>query len=546
MWCAQPSSSRRSQIVRSSFHSSPLLLIGLVLALPAGGYLGCGKGPGGGAKRIPRDKDAAPVVLVESAGDRALSFSDEVEPNDDSARATALAVDTGVRGTLDGETDVDVYAVAVPEAGILDARLSGIEGVDLILELRDDQGTVLARSDRGPALTVEGIPNAVATPGTYLLAVSEFVKKKKRKRRRKPKKGSKADSEEPTGRTGPSPRYELTVRLIAEVPESYEVEPNEADDVAAELIVGEPARGYLGWSKDVDVWKVSIEGFAAEYSLDLDVDAVPGITPTLTIRDHRGAAVLTRKGKKDHGLAVRNLVVFQPPEDMEHGDGDGDKKTDSAGRKPDSQSKSPPSTGDSTDSDAAQLFYYVELRARRSNPLEPYRIAAANRLLDVDDEVEPNDDQAHAVPLRDPPLDGATGRDDSSEGIRRGHLTIGDIDSYRISAGSEPMLLSVTVRPIGEADIELTALVDGQPVATSNQDKAGGAETLADVRVEAGKTAQVKVAGSGKAGSDGAYELRWAADPAGSATPGPEPGSEPNDGDGAAGELGTLDEYEDE
>src|SRR5690606_3945866 len=123
----------------------------------------------------------------------------------------------------------------------------------------------------------------------------EFIRKRRRK-----------DAPEP--RTGPSPVYELAIEHLAEPPPGQEREPNEDAAGAAEILVGDEVSGYVGWARDVDVWKVSVEGFIEQYSLDLDLSGVPGVTWTLEILDSGGALVLRRKGDKDSGLSVRNLV----------------------------------------------------------------------------------------------------------------------------------------------------------------------------------------------------------------------------------------------
>ena len=525
MWCAPLNSSPPSPTVsslgdcergrypwRGRSAGVALVIPGLALLL---GPSACGKGPDGRAKRLSRDKDASAVLVVDSPQEQIVTFSNEAEPNNDVSQATTLALATGAKGSLDGVTDVDVYAIVVPELGLLDARLSGIDGVDLILELRDSAGNALARSDRGPALTVEGLPNYPVTAQTYYLAVSEFVKKSRRRKKKNP----------PAGREGPSPIYELSVRHLPDSGDGHEAEPNESVETATELVIGDSALGYLGWARDVDVWKLSTEGFAAEYSLDLDVSAVPGITPSLAIVDGDGKVMVRRTGIKGRGLSVRNLVVASEP--AEDGSVD-DKNADTNPRREE------PAPGE--DDDAGQ-FLYLELRARRSNPIESYRLSAATRLLDLGDEAEPNDKSARPGVLRDDPS--------ASEGTRRGHLTIGDVDYYQLAASDSPVLLSVTAKPAGDANIELTILIDGQIAAMADEGKARAAESLPDTRIEAGKSALVKIAGRGSLEAQAAYELRWAVDPAGPAAapgePGTEPGTEPEGDD-----PGLLDDYEDE
>ena len=488
-----------------------MAIVGGMLLLAAG----CGKGPGGGAKRIPRDQDAAAVVIVDSPDERVVSFSEENEPNNQANQANVLALGNGARGSLDGETDVDVYRVDVSGPGILAVQLGGIEGVDLVLTVRDGAGTVLARSDRGPALTVEGVPNLAVAPGAYYLEVSEFVKKQPRASRKKSRKQAKAPAAEdpPAGRAGRSPLYELTTSLAAQPVEQKESEPNETAEHASEILYGEPVYGYLGWADDVDVWKVSVEGFAPEYGLDIDLSAVSGVTPKLTVRDGEGVALLEYAGSKDRGLSVRNLVATRSPD---RSDRPGSPDAAVVGEKP-------------------PRYFYIELRAQRSNPVDTYRLEVVTRLLEPDEETEPNDKEATAVALypdaRQGTSAGASGRlgKGGRDGTRRGYSTIGDVDYYRIVIADEPALLSVTVKPLGDADLELSVLSDGQTVAMADQGKTSASESLADVRLAAGKVALVKVAGRGSLGGNAAYELRYILDPASPGSTG-QPGDEDDDG----------------
>jgi hypothetical protein len=438
--------------------------LALALVVVMGALGGCGKSRD--RKKISLERDGQAVVLIEEP--EAARLVDETEPNDTIEQATVIALGAGARGSLDGEADVDMYKVTVTAPGMLAARLGGIEGVDLMLDLLDAGGTTLAQSDRGPAQTVEGIANFPVVPGDYYLAVREFVSKRAMRRRDK--------SGEP-GRTGPSPVYELTAALITEPLPDHEREPNDSLDSAAELLIGDEALGYIGWTRDTDIWKLSVEGFTEQYSLDLDLDGVPGVSLILEILDGDGATVLRREGEKDGGLAIRNLVPV----------------TASAG--------------------ADRGHYYARLTARRSNPVDTYRLRVATRLLELDEEIEPNDRPEIATPLRDDLL--------ATEGKRRGFLTVGDEDCYRLEAGAAPMLLTVEVVPGAEVDPVLTILSDSGTLAMADAGKRGEKEHLAAVRIPAGQSVTVKVSGRGGLGAGAAYQLVWALEPAGAAAGAP-------------------------
>jgi hypothetical protein len=470
-----------------SFAAPSARLIAAALAIVVV-LAGCDKTKGG-AKRIPRDRDAQAVVVVED-GVATVETRQEIEPNDQAAEATPLPLGATGRGVLDGEADVDIWRVEAAAAGVLGVRLGGVDDVDLALELLDAGGAQLARSDRGPARTAEGLANHPLQPGVYYLAVREFVPKRRQKQ---------------GPRTGPSPMYDLAVALLAEPSPEQEREPNGDAASAREILIGDDGAGYLGWAGDVDVWKLPIEGFTAQYSLDLDITGVPGVTLTLDVLDDGGALVLRRKGEADSGLCVRNLV---------------------------------PVTEETAPQGPAQRFYYARLEARRSNPVDSYRVHVATRLLDLEEEIEPNDEADAATALRED--------DQVSEGKRTGFLTVGDVDQYRLAAGAQPMLVTIEVTPRDAADVTITVLASGETLAMGNAGGKGGKEYLADVAVPAGRAVHVQVSGVGALGDAARYDLTWSVVagtlPAPGLAPAPSEGADDGAGEGAD-ILG--DDYED-
>jgi len=149
----------------------------------------------GGGSKSHRTGSGAPVELVTEvrppdAGH--AGSTDEVEPNDADEVATPLPLGGTLRGKIEPETDVDHVRLDVDKAGILQVILSGVEGQDLVLEVEDAGGTVIARSDRGGVRVKEGIPNLGVTAGRYTLVVRQAPKKKVVKRGRAPEPPSSA------------------------------------------------------------------------------------------------------------------------------------------------------------------------------------------------------------------------------------------------------------------------------------------------------------------------------------------------------------------
>nr|MBA3452214.1 hypothetical protein [Deltaproteobacteria bacterium] len=281
--------------------SAVIALLGAVVVAIAG----CGK------DRQKRAGDAAAVVVVTApvltdAGTG--STTDEVEPNDGDEVAAPLALGASVRGRIDPETDADHYRIEISEVGALAIDVTAVEGVDLVLELEDAGGTLLARSDRGAAKTREGVPNVSVAPGRYIAVVRSKKIVAPVKKGAKPKKGAPVDAGVPAG---PAPVYEITAKLAPPVPNA-EREPDDDRGTAIDLIVGDTVTGFVGWSGDADVWKLSVEMLSEKNSIDVDISAVEGVVLSAEIADGIGQPLAVRRGPRGGPLALRGLVPVVP------------------------------------------------------------------------------------------------------------------------------------------------------------------------------------------------------------------------------------------
>jgi hypothetical protein len=415
---------------------------------------------------IVRARDAAPpVALVERPVVTGVTYAGEVEPDDDLAHASALALGAGVQGTIAGDDDVDVYKLQVPAAGMVAIAVDGVDTLDLVVEVENAAGEVVARSDRGGDDVAEGMPNLGLTKGDWFVVVRPYVKKARRTRKPKhapPDAGPVAVDD--------SIPYRLTARPVAPA-DLTEREPDDDNGAASELFLGDTVRGWIGWNDDVDVWKLSLEGLGQRNALDLDVAAEPGVTLTLEVLDGTGQSLLTRRGVKGGPVSVKSLAAAvadgQPP------------------------------------------FHYVKLSGKRSNPIEPYSLHVTGRLLDLDEEAEPNDTPDKATPLR-------TGTTAASGTMHAAHVA-GDVDWFGIDAGDDAAILDVTVDPPTGADITLTAQnADGRVLATADAGGAGVRERLSGVLIPAHGAVRIQVAvkpDKKDTGEPREYQLRWSVSP---------------------------------
>jgi len=392
-----------------------------VLLVAVAALAGCG-----GKKRILRDKDAAPVVRVDTHSEGpggSVPTTDEREPNQTADQATPLPLGGTVRGSLDGSTDVDVYKVSVAATGALHVTVSGIDGVDLALQIADASGAVIARSDRGPATVGEGVPNLGVVHGDYVLTVSEFVKPTKpAKGKRKPK----VDAA-PAGRTGPSPTYEVFAELVKPA-DGGEREPDDDAGAANDLFPGDTVTGYLGWTGDTDVWKLSLEALTTRNAFDVEVSGVDGVAISVEVSDAAGKPIQARKGAKGATVSLRAVAPVQPE-------------------------GSPP-------------FHYIKISGDRSNPEVAYTLSVRGRLLGPDEEIEPNDTKELAQPLA------------GDHGTMHAAYAPGDVDCFAVEPSADPQALVLTVAPPDGVDAVVEVGTPAGMLAKTDLGAAGANEKI--------------------------------------------------------------------
>ncbi|HEY4241611.1 MAG TPA: hypothetical protein VGM88_17435 [Kofleriaceae bacterium] len=406
-------------------------------AVALGVCAACGKAP-----HEKRSFDASSVAYVPVVADAAGGkVSDEIEPNDGEDVATPLALGQTVRGSIASDTDVDEYRIDVTAAGALAVALSGVDGMDLTLELEDASGNGLAKSDRAGARGREGVPNFGVTPGRYTAVV-----------RAKKKKPAKAGS----GSSAAPPVYEITAS-VAPVPAATEREPDDDRAAANDLLVGDTVSGFVGWSGDADVYKLSVETLSAKNAIDLEVSPVEGIAPELEVSDAVGAVLLSRKGARGQPLVVRGLVPVIAP--------------------------------------GAAPFEYVTVKADRSNPETAYQLRVTAHVLAPDAEQEPDDTLETAMPV---PVDRT---------VVRASFTTGDVDCFAFAPSDAARSLDITIDTPADIDLAAELFVDGKSVAKADHPGKGAAERVSG-DVPAGGKPIACVRGAAKDGAgDSAYSV---------------------------------------
>ncbi|MCW5804444.1 MAG: PPC domain-containing protein [Deltaproteobacteria bacterium] len=383
------------------------------VASSAAALAGCGS-----KKRQGRTSDAAPIEEIKPMalvdGAPPSSGPAEIEPNDGDEVATPLALGATMRGAIDPETDVDHFRIDVPAAGVLAVEVATGDG-DIIVELEDANGTVLARSDRSGAKVREGFPNYGVQPGRYVVVV----------------KGKRPPA--PKGRTPPKPppgpiaTYEILAQLGKLAPNA-EREPDDDRGTANELILGETGTGFIGWDKDTDVWKLSTEAVSANNAVHVELSPVEGLAFTLELSDGVGAPILTRKGPRGAGLFVRDYVPNLPP--------------------------------------GAPPYNYITVRADRSNPEVAYQLHIAQKVPQTDAEIEPNDSPERPYPI--PP----------DRTVVHATWSAGDVDCFAVAPEDGARTLEATVDVPPEADLRVELHVDGKLAGKADKPGKGVAEKI--------------------------------------------------------------------
>ncbi|HEU4730216.1 MAG TPA: hypothetical protein VFT22_20105, partial [Kofleriaceae bacterium] len=264
---------------------------------------------------------------------------------------------------------------------------------------------------------------------------------------------------------GSAPVYHVSAQVVP-FGQNAEREPDDDRGSANDLIAGDTGTGYLGWTGDVDVWKVSVEALSARNALDVEVSAVEGVTLQLEIADGIGKPILRRKGARGAPLIVRGFVPAVP-----------------AG--------APPFlhliVRDPTLRDGAKDL------ADRSNPETAYQIRAIAKVIAPDAEVEPDDTPETAMPV---PADRKS---------LHAHWSTGDVDCFAVPPDPAARTLEVSIDMPNELDLAIDLLLDGKVVEKSDHPGKGAAEKVKAV-VPGGAQAVIRVRGGGEP-ADGSYEL---------------------------------------
>jgi hypothetical protein len=188
----------------------------------------------------------------------------ESEPNDRRDQANEIRLGESAKGYFHKRGDYDWYRLVISDPGknIIRIDLSGVPGVDVSLEIYDENGHSLKRSSRSQKGEPEAITRFGIKEGTYFITAY----------------GRDISEKDP---------YTLSTRLIGPWEEGQEFEPNDDMHKANEIRLGETIQGLFQAKNEPDWYKLVIDK-PGKNIIRVDLSGVEGVNPFLFIHDAQG------------------------------------------------------------------------------------------------------------------------------------------------------------------------------------------------------------------------------------------------------------------
>ncbi len=190
----------------------------------------------------------------------------ETEPNDAMEQANEFRVGESIEGYLQ-DRDYDWYKLIVNKPGknYIRIDLSGVPGINAELRLCDEKGNRIWEVNDAEAGGAEQIVHFPVNPGIYYIRIYG---------------GGKATKE----------KYILSSRIMDPWQEGEESEPNDRQESANELKLGQVVGGFFAKRYDEDWFKLIVDKPGKSLVL-IDITAVPGVNSSLTLRDANGRSI---------------------------------------------------------------------------------------------------------------------------------------------------------------------------------------------------------------------------------------------------------------
>ena len=230
-------------------------------------------------------------VSAEAGGDDL-----EKEPNDDAEHAFPIADGQKIRGYLARPDDDDWYKINVERASILSADLSALNRVDLQLYVVDPEkkkekrNFELMRLNEGKVNEPEQLTNIALAPGENYLKVVGAWKS--------------IDGKYVQEYFNLDETYTLSITLRTDEGRE-EREPNDKNERATSIAVGDSMRGFLHPKGDVDVYKLDLSSQSGPVSTTIECTGIPKVDINLALlgpeQDDKGKHTELAASKKGKG-----------------------------------------------------------------------------------------------------------------------------------------------------------------------------------------------------------------------------------------------------
>jgi hypothetical protein len=198
------------------------------------------------------------TISLEEAGANA-----EFEPNDELAKATPLPPHGFKDGFLAPKGDRDYYVLRTEQPVLAHVQLSGVERVDLSLELvapkPDGKGEEsLLKANDGQVKEPEQLNSVRCHPACYFKVEGA---------------SRKVDGKWVRDYENSEQAYRLSVSTVPDVG-AEEQEPNNGADTATPLAIGQPIRGTIHPRKDVDFYRLDLSSKLVRTPLQATVTGI--------------------------------------------------------------------------------------------------------------------------------------------------------------------------------------------------------------------------------------------------------------------------------
>jgi hypothetical protein len=203
----------------------------------------------------------AGLLFCSTASSTWAQIKQEAEPNDSREQAQEIRLGESARGQFQKQGDEDFYKLIIDAPGktLVQIDLSAVPEVDGRIILYDGEGNEIWRANDADKNGPESIFNLALAQGAYYIDVwtRDFNAK---------------DS------------YSLSAKSLGPWREGMEAEPNDRQENATDLRLGQSVEGYYLNAGDEDYYRLVIDA-PGKNNIQVDLSAVPGVDGRIWILD---------------------------------------------------------------------------------------------------------------------------------------------------------------------------------------------------------------------------------------------------------------------